>query len=229
LVKLGIAILIAVALLLVIGLASSSRRRESGAPSAKVTQVDPRSILFSLPTICDTLPPLVPTAAPQGVPTLHEDDWRQVEFVGANDRPAVASEIQALQRFKTDNRASIGWKACFVRRERPNGIADSHLSFAELLRAVKSPASPLAVSSVEGVHPVEGGFAISLDSESFLYGFHHDDLVLVLGLQPDGHPISDNTVSTLRAISARFQLILVDWPSTSMVIDVDPAAVTDHP
>src|SRR5215218_8904224 len=63
----------------------------------RVATVDPRTILFSLPTINDRLPDEAePVDGSEAV--LREDDWRQVEFAPARLRHVMDDEIGAIER-----------------------------------------------------------------------------------------------------------------------------------
>src|SRR5688572_27711365 len=55
----------------------------------KLVYVDPRKILYSLPTLEDALPPLRDGDAAAAY-AMHEDDWRQVELVAARFEPEIA-------------------------------------------------------------------------------------------------------------------------------------------
>src|SRR5262245_1696202 len=52
-------------------------------------------ILYGLPTICDPYPPLAEAPHPPrpGESVLHEDDWRQVEFVSGDNRAYIGQQF----------------------------------------------------------------------------------------------------------------------------------------
>src|SRR3954452_13058218 len=62
----------------------------------KVEMMDPKEILFSLPTLVDALPPIVAESVTDAY-SLHEDDWRQREFVATSFRPEIASEFDMIR------------------------------------------------------------------------------------------------------------------------------------
>lgn len=55
----------------------------------RVEQVDPRTILFSVPTLEDSSAPIEPTGDHASAIAIHEDDWRQIELLSAAQREAV--------------------------------------------------------------------------------------------------------------------------------------------
>ena len=50
---------------------------------------------------------------------LHEDNWRQVEFVALKDEGYLANLVQEVSQFEKSNRVDVGWKEVFVRKEHP--------------------------------------------------------------------------------------------------------------
>jgi len=95
------------------------------------------SILFSLPTICDVTPETVPNANNDSGDAfrLHEDDWRQIEFIAAASLPQVDREITEIERFKRANWTGTGFKSVHVRRERPDGLFPSRIPYALVSRS----------------------------------------------------------------------------------------------
>src|SRR5262245_44707119 len=110
---------------------AASRGSESG---GHVEWVDPKKILFSLPTIYDVQPVL--DEVPGGVQPafkIHEDDWRQVEFVARRHRAALEQELADLRAFKQAHSKGVGWDSISVRKERPDGLTPEHIPFQALL------------------------------------------------------------------------------------------------
>lgn len=83
-------------------------------------RIDPNSILFSLPTICDQAPETMSKSIPDNPEAFHinEDDWRQIEFIVGSDLPQVKGEMAAIEDFKHANRVGLGWKNVYGRNDR---------------------------------------------------------------------------------------------------------------
>jgi len=209
------------ALLLVLIGACSRRERPheaavAGGPSTplsvKAQTIDPATILFSVPTLCDALPPLAPPV--EGVPSgsfqLHEDDWRQIEFVANGDRKAVERELAELRTFKEANQAGVGWKKVFVRSGRSEAIRASRIVLRRLLDASGGVSRRLFIETGEGSAEVRGGFSIPLGDGAYLYGYAFDGTVVSLNLQlaPDS-PGGRN--ARISKIERAFGLFVVDW------------------
>ena len=106
-------------------------RGKKPGPTQGASDLDPNSLLFTLPTICDQGPETVPNSIPGNAEAFHinEDDWRQVEFIVARDLAQVEGEMAAIEEFKHANRVGLGWKSVYVRKERPDGLFPSHLPY----------------------------------------------------------------------------------------------------
>src|SRR5947207_12053887 len=77
--------------------------------SIKVTTADPREVLFSLATIADELPAIAAgsTKLDKNVIEMHEDDWRQVEFVSATRLTVVKSELDEIRKIHEHHRDGL--------------------------------------------------------------------------------------------------------------------------
>src|SRR5262245_22763368 len=58
-----------------------------------IQMANPKDILFSLPTINDRMCALEKVPSLDGLLLIHEDDWRQVEFVSETFRREIDAEI----------------------------------------------------------------------------------------------------------------------------------------
>ena len=85
------------------------RLRRLKSPPAQFGTMDPKKILFSVPTLENTMPVLM--AEPIGNRTcqyMHEDDWRQFEFIDGRFRDELAREIAAIDRIWQEQSVPLG-------------------------------------------------------------------------------------------------------------------------
>ena len=63
-------------------------------------------LLYSLPTICDPYPPLAetPHQPAQAETVVHEDGWRQIEFVSEENREYIEQQFVEHRRFRAEKR-----------------------------------------------------------------------------------------------------------------------------
>ena len=218
-----IGIVLAVCVLAALALLLWGRRtpRPAAKEEAPVAMVDPRDLLFSLPTLADALPVGEKAEAiPADALHLHEDDWRQVEFVGLTQQDEVEAELGQLRSFIGEHRKGIGFNEVYVRRNRPDGLAPLRIEVGAL-----EPLLPPAAQRhtlVVGREPwgpsVVSGYAMEIGPNAVLYvqvvGRHVTVVGLSLGWRKGNSPKAD---ALLAAISRTLQLRLVDWPAAAWV------------
>lgn len=178
--------------------------------------VDPKEILFSLPTLCDPAPATDATRPPAGYQSLHEDDWRQIEFVARTNLAHLQKELATLIAFKQEHRSGPGWTQVYLRKEHPTPFSTVGLRFSSL---PTFSASALAIGSgPPWGGTVRGGFALSDGGDWFLYGQCTDEgYVIHLAVSPGRSVPSEQFARALSQIAQSGDLLLVDWYASSLV------------
>jgi hypothetical protein len=164
----------------------------------RVQRVDPREILYSLPTLEDALPPVV-----AGAPflELHEDEWRQVELVAARFEPEIAAELADIRAVVDSAGPGRGYRALHVRRRIPRPLGDVTIAVEALGAILGAP--PRATVGFRG-QTVAGGFAFG-----GVYGREEGGVAQVIALAPGVDPVA------LRGLARDHDLLLVDWVAVS--------------
>jgi len=170
-----------------------------------VSTVNPRDILYSMPTLCDELPAIADgsTKAGRNVLEMHEDDWRQVEFVALALESPIEAELKAIERIFTQHHKRPGFDA----------LHGSWPTLSDLRSTLGETASWLDGVSFQGVAGlVAGGFAVRLPSGLTVYGTEKEGRVSVLALRPTKvGAAAEGDARLLSALAIRHQLCLVDW------------------
>jgi len=184
--------------------------------------LDPGSVFFSLPTICDSLPPTAPETAEPAAShlRLRDDAWRNLEFVATRHRDSVAAELATLREFERANRAGPGWKDIHVRTTRPDALAPEKISLERLhgLLGTDSIRSKLFLDSDWGLLSVRDGFAVRLDDHATLYGHADGAHIASLGLEcADPSKLTPATRAVLGKILRELDVCLVDWCRTQVI------------
>jgi hypothetical protein len=193
--------------------------RDAAKPTGDVQMLDPKKILFSLPTLCDQAPAVAEAPAPSGARSLHEDDWRQVEFVAAIDDSYIRGELAALATFKSQHKKSSGWTSVYVRKEHPHPLGTLGLRYSPL---PQFSASAIAL----GGRPVRGGFALSDGGGWFIYGQRSPEGgIIQLAVSPSQEAVSDRFAAGLVEITQAAPVLLVDWYAGSIVDLTSPKSV----
>ncbi len=176
----------------------------------KVETLDPNKILFSLPTICgEALPASAPDKPSGGVCVLHEDDFRQCEFVALAHAEAIAAEFAAIQDIFTNASAEAGFHKLHVRERIPNPLppgitwksVTSHLGRVDRLGGV---------AFGDGRQLVTGAVAGTLRNGLVLWGVEADRALRFLCIQ-NGGSASQTTIEALRNVANSLSLVIVDW------------------
>jgi hypothetical protein len=176
-----------------------------------VEVVPVQDILYSLPTICGDLPALDPQRDRTRCFVLREDDWRQWEFVSADQLGTVAKECDAIRRIYAEHVQSAGeftaFDAIHVRRGPARPIT-APLRLDDVVALLSPPTRSYGgVSFRDGTGAVPDGFAIGLDG-CVLYGIAGADGVHILGI----HGADPAAAEPLRGLG----LSLVDWVSAAV-------------
>lgn len=174
--------------------------------------LDPKDVLFSLPTLCEVPPPYATktTKPPKDSIELHEDDWRQIEFVAATNLRELERTLSELEFFKKAHEVEgCGWKQLFMRPEWPVALASLGLTLRQ------SGGRPLAV----GHGLVHQGFAFpDSGSEWFLYGHRNPaGTIAQLSVCPGQESASWAFASSVFEWANDYDLLLVDWYGVRLV------------
>ena len=176
----------------------------------KIEHVDPKTILFSLPTLENALPPLVPGDAADAL-TLHEDDWRQVELVSSSHAIALDAELAAIRDVKSEreHEGIPGYRRLHVRERIPHPLAPARIPLDDIATALGSP-SRRAVAVHDRGSLVESGFAFAA-GDGAIYGRAEHEHVVALCI------FRDASLAPLVELARTHELVLGDWCATQIL------------
>ncbi|MDC0717552.1 hypothetical protein [Nannocystis bainbridge] len=163
----------------------------------EIQWVDPKTILFTLPTLEDTMPRLLDEPA-DGF-SMHEDDWRQRELVSIAFMPEIEAELAAIRAVLAAPTGG-GFANLHVRERIAEPLRDTGLVLAELQLAFGQP--PRRDLGLGGLRVADG--FVFLPMEAPVYGHEHEGRVAALG-------IVDELPPALAELARRRELVLVDW------------------
>jgi hypothetical protein len=184
---------------------------------------EPADILYSLPTVCDPVPPIDVSADESRRLVLHEDDWRAVELVDGRLADVVVRQFERIRDVVRHHARRgptgmlVGFDAVHVRRDPAEPLPGAP-SRGALPDPVGGPAGAVGFFGEPGAVP--GSFAVPL-GPGVLYGLADGDAVRVLGLELEPAP-SPAPAGALAALMSAHGLHLVDWCRTLLV---DPDGV----
>jgi len=211
--KIGIWLLVACAVAILLRFAWTRRGRKLHAQAQGVREIDPHSILFTLPTICDVAPETIQDPShnnPEAI-HIHEDDWRQIEFIAETNLPQVDREMATIDAFKHANWTGAGWKSVYIRKERPDGLLPSHLPYSVIDSVPHGPIQELVIGSAGQEAIVKGGFAVRISPTLFMYGRQSQGIIVDLGLSMSPDQKGSVPTQDLLDLCRKFHLIVADW------------------
>jgi len=201
-------------------------KREDAAPSTstRITKIDPRKVLFSIPTIADDLAALEPIDKPPGRSdvVLSEDDWTQLEFFPRAAQPAIQDQLTKLKAFETANRKAVGWKNIYVRKiERAAVIANaSPLKHLETVLAKPSGGAAFITASNKIAGRIRQGFTFDLGGNIQLYGYAADNRIPVLAASVGPNADNMKLAAAFMKLNKSDGLMLVDWRAQLLLVAV---------
>ena len=203
----------------VAGQSNPAQTTSRATTESNVTQTDPKDILFSTPTLNDALPTdLGPSAPGDDCFQMHEDDWRQFEFVSAALGAETASELAAIDRIWNEQSVPLGNDATAFRnvhiRQRIPTPLDVPMSVADYEKLFGKRASPMTLLGYEKV--LRDVHAIPLDNV-VVYAVIQNDRIKTLGLEPQGQfAITGDAADRLERFVTEHDLRLVHWRSRTL-------------
>jgi hypothetical protein len=205
-------LLVLVCVILSAGAFFRIRRNKTSSSQNEIT-LDPKSLLFSLPTISDDSPATIQEGSDliRDAISIYEDDWRQIEFVERAALPEVQHELRESEAFKNQNRVGMGWKNVYVRKQRPTGLLPSRLSFNLIDSLRHDPVKKLAMGTFNQKSIVKNGFAVRLGPSDFMYGREFNGTLANLALSRFPGDKESSLDQQLLALCEKFNLVIVDW------------------
>ena len=176
----------------------------------KIETVDPKKILFSLPTICDAaLPKSAMVAVSGDVHVMHEDDWRQCEFVSAVQHAEISAELASVRRIHAEAVAGGGWREIHL-RQRIKLPLPRGLKWSEITALLGEFETMGGIAFSDPTKPVVDAVAVRLAEGVILWGVEEAGALAVLCVE-NVTGGSTATIAGLKRIAASLSLVLVHW------------------
>jgi hypothetical protein len=209
-------------------LLSSLFNRKNEPQSESFASIDPKRILFSIPTLSDDIAPLEPLRVRPSSKdfAFHEDDWSQIEFFPRSQLNTVQQLLKEYTQFEKDHRANGGWSEVYVRKIQrvPVLSAPDPIEILEELLGVKVGPGPILYTSSEITGRVKNGFSIPLGGNVTIYGYVDHQDIPVLGANVGKNPDDLRLTDAFMKLNASDEVFLVDWRAQLLMIDFDEAS-----
>jgi hypothetical protein len=188
-----------------------------------IAAVNPRDLLYSLPSICAVVPAVNNRSLSGRELTIAEDDWRQFELVSQQLADNVDKEIAKIRSIHDLATVASGWSAIHIRKkpEIPifNRVALPHL--ASLLGV--SAKSTGGITYHGSQSPIVDGYSLTLNDDFAIYGIAPKGKVQVMAIGQDANiSPNDTSIDLLQQLARKFNLDLVHWCRCLRITPDDP-------
>lgn len=182
------------------------RNKKTEQETEKVVAMNPNDIWFTTPTISNEFPQLTArTKETEFDIFIHEDDYRQNEFLNRNSLPKIEEEFIGIKDVWTNHSRKSDeytlFKNCHVRKT--IGSPNLRVSFDELKVLLKCNSVGQVI--ING-NILTNGFAIKTDNTTY-FGVLNNDTVVELNIAQ----WNDNTTNEILEINEAFNLVFVNW------------------
>lgn len=172
----------------------------------KIEIMNINDIWYSLSTISNEFPETVPITQPTELDIhIHEDDYRQKEFLNINALPLIKEEFLGIKNI-WDNHSHKSeeltiFKNCHVRNV--IGLPNLTINFNELKTILKSDSVGQVIINGEAL---KNGFSIETDCATY-FGTLYNDTVTELCISE----WTESAENEIREITKVFNLLFVIW------------------
>ena len=193
----------------------------------KMEWIDPASILYTLPSICDGIPALGDKPFSTDDCMLHEDDWRQLELVARQHGEEIEEQIFAIRQIHEHHSVDLGWNSVHC-RSKPDPPIPASFDVQDICRFFGSNAPIRGVTYTGAQTTIATGFSIKPCDGLTLYGLSPNDGVTVLGIMNETRKtVPDAAIANLSLLAREYELDLMRWcrcqraaPSTTAFRDL---------
>jgi|SRR5690606_34832888 len=182
------------------------RTKKTEQETEKVEMMNPNDIWFTTPTVSNEFPQTIPLTQQTELDIhIHEDDYRQNEFLNLSSLPLVEQEINAIKDvWENHSKKSDDYtlfKNCHVRNK--IGSPNLKIDFSELKTILKSNSFGQVIINGE---VLVNGFAVKTLNTTY-FGTLNNDIVSELCIAE----WNENTTNEILEINKAYNLIFVNW------------------
>ena len=179
----------------------------------ETTLVDPNELLYSLPTINDTLAGVENPDSLEDIAVFREDDWRQFEFISNTLEAKVISELKAIEQIYENHREGAGFNQLHIREAIQEPFSEKKISLISLKDSftIKKEYSGIAFNNAAAT--IVNGFALRTESGWLLWGqLDNDNNLINLNLSETDNSSIEGIAEKLDSFTQKHKLYIVNWP-----------------
>ncbi|HSI83926.1 MAG: hypothetical protein ACAI35_18865 [Candidatus Methylacidiphilales bacterium] len=178
----------------------------------RVPMPDPAEVMYSLPSVTKQLPVIEQNSTynPRDL-EIHEDDWRQMEFVSLAFANEMEKSLDEIRRVHTECWKRVGWTRMHVRKEIAHPLQGTTLFLDEVkaLCPISKRFNGLRFEGATG--RVADSFAFTTVGGMTFYGRSDDGILRELCMMSKRFETPMVEVNAIQKILQRHNLVLVNW------------------
>ena len=186
---------------------------------APIEYISDKGVLYSLPTINEDTPDTGELAPEQNVFTLHEDDWRQMEFISDSYMEAINIELRAIMAIYQNHQQEAGFSQVHIRKVIKQPL-NTTFKLAQLKQYLPNDIKDAAaVVFFQDENRINDVFALNI-SPLVIYGHvAKSGHIKALGMQFIDNPASTlaDVIDGLVNFMKDYQLVFVDWVRLQLI------------
>jgi len=178
----------------------------------KVEKMNPNDIWFTTPTISNEFPQTEPKTKETDFDiSIHEDDYRQKEFLKIDSLPRIEEELKAIKEiWENHSKKSEEYtffKNCHTRKT--IGLANLSIDFNEIQNLLNSNSIGQVIINGE---ILSNGFGLTSENTTY-FGTLNDGKVVELCILR----WNEKTTNEILKINKEFDLLFVDWFNCDLI------------
>ena len=178
----------------------------------KVEKINPNDFWFTTPTISNEFPQTEPKTHESDFDIdIHEDDYRQKEFLNTNSLPRIEEEFKAIKEIWTNhskkNDEYTLFKNCHARKT--IGLANLSMDYNELQTLLNSNSIGQVIINGE---VLSNGFGLKTENTTY-FGTLNDGKVVEFCIAQ----WNEKTTNEILKINKKFNLLFVDWYNRDLI------------
>lgn len=170
----------------------------------RVQTIDPKEILFSLPTINDSIFETEVTKG-ENLFSIHEDDWRQMEFISKKYNSEINMEANAIVEIYENHKVGIGFDKVHIRQFIEQPLYDENINLESFIQNFN------VIKKYDGFgienNKATNSFAFRIIEDVIFYG-QTDNNSQIIYLCVKGN---ENLEQTVENILTKYDIVFVDW------------------
>jgi len=195
---------------------------------SKVELMNPKDILFSLPSINDVIGSISKSRNKiDQYYKIHEDDWRQIELVSNHHEKMINNELNSIIEIYNNFREEYGFKKIHVRKEIIKPLEKSNISLTQLKKIFGTSKEFQGLAYEGQPLGIDNSYAFISNSGVTIWGESSENgsvrSICFSSSKPKG--VEEFSASLLKLLNDE-KLYLIDWCRVQKINDLK--SLTDY-